>query len=197
MRDDHYPAGTVLAVIDTDLVTPATARALRARLVAAEGQSVFDMAGRAVLAAVCDRLLPQPDRSVPIDLAAVVEGRVANGVGDGWRYDAMPDDVQAMRRGIAAIDASALAWFGAGFADLDIMSCDLLLAAVQRGDILPEIWGNLDSKRFFEELLVAVAEAYYAHPLAQEEIGYLGMADADGWADVGLGARAAHEPVPL
>lgn len=197
IADDHYPAGTVRAVMTTDLVTPATAQALQARLVATEGQGVFDPAARAVLALVCDRLVPQPDRSMPIDLVAIVEHKLAGGVGDGWRYDMMPGDVTAMRRGIVAIDASAKTWFWAGFADLDTMSCDLLLAAVQRGDVQPEIWRNLNPQRFFETLLVAVTEAYYAHPLAQEEIGYLGMADAHGWRDVGLGARAPHEPVPL
>lgn len=194
--DDHYPAGSVRGLIETDLLTPPTAEALRARMLAPIGKCL-DVRARAALAAVGERLLPQPDRDTPIDLAAIVEDRLAGGVGDGWRYDTMPDDATAMQRGLIAIDASALAWFGAGVADLDTMSCDLSLAAVQRGDVQPEIWGDLDPVRFFEELLVAVTEAYYAHPLAAEEIGYLGMADARGWADVGLGARAAHEPVPL
>ena len=197
MIDEHYPVGTVRAVIDTDLVTPATAQALRTRLRVVAGEGVFDPAGRAVLEAVCDRLVPQSDRAVPIELAAIVEHRLATGFGDGWRYDMMPNDITAMRRGIAAIDDSARAEWGVGYVALGVAARDALLAAVQRGDAAPLIWGNLDPRRFFEELLVAVTEAYYAHPVAQEEIGYLGMADAGGWRDVNLGARAAYEPVAL
>lgn len=185
------------AAVDTDLVTPATARALRARMLPPAGEGVFDAAGRTVLVAACDRLLPQADRSAPIDLAGIVEDRLASGVGDGWRHDVLPCDAVAMQRGVAAIDATAHARHGLGFAQLDMLSRDAVLAAVQRGDVEAQAWAGLDPRRFFEELLVAVTEAYYAHPIAQEEIGYLGMADAKGWTEVGLGARAPHEPEPL
>lgn len=196
-HDDRYQAGTVRAVLETDLITPATARALQARLAAPTGQGVFDTETRAVLVAVCDRLLPQPDRKTPIDLANIIEHELATGVGDGWRYDVMPGDVAAMEHGLAAIDGAAWAQFGSGFAALDESSCNAILVAVQNGAVAPAHWVGIEPKRFFEELLAAVTEAYYAHPLAQEEIGFLGMADAHGWDEVGLGARAAHEPVPL
>ncbi|MBC7504141.1 MAG: gluconate 2-dehydrogenase subunit 3 family protein [Sandarakinorhabdus sp.] len=196
-RDDRYPANTVRSILDTPLVTPATSAALRARLAEPVGSGVFDALARKTLRAACDGLIPQSDRSNPIDLASIVESRLANGDGDGWRYADMPDDVAVLRSGLAAIDASAHGMFGAGLADLDTMARDRLLTSVQHGDVPSDLWTVLDPKRWFETLLVAVTEAYYAHPLAQEEIGYLGMADARGWSDVGLGARAPHEPEPL
>jgi hypothetical protein len=39
---------------------------------------------------------------------------------------------------------------------------------------------------WFEELLVEASEIYFAHPLAQQAMGYLGMADAQGWTATGL-----------
>ena len=196
-HDDRYPADTVHSILDTPLVTPATSNALRARLVAPAGSGVFDAPMRKNLRAACDGLIPQSDRRNLLDVASIVENRLAGGVGDGWRYAEMPDDIAALRNGLVAIDASARRKFGAGFADLDNMVRDRLLACVQLGDVPPDLWPGIDPKRFFETLLVAVIEAYYAHPLAQAEIGYLGMADARGWPDVGLGARAPHEPDPL
>lgn len=196
-HDDRYPADTVRSILDTPLVTPATASAVRARLAAPEGSGAFDAPARRTLRAAFDGLIPQSDRREPIDLAAIVENRLATGAGDGWRYADMPDDIAALQIGLAAIEASACRLFDASFADLDSMTRDRLLFAVQRGDVPTDLWAGLDPKRFFETLLVAVIEAYYGHPLAQEEIGYLGMADARGWQEVGLGARAPHEPEPL
>ncbi len=194
MRDHRWPDGTVRAVLGTDLVTPATRAALTARLApSAPFAPVLDVATIAVLEAVCARLVPQPDRAVPVDIAGDLHRKLAAGAGNGWRFDALPDDVTAMATGLAAIDARAAAMFGRRFAALGAADADAVLAAVQAGTAPG--WTGPEPKQFFEELLAGVAESYYSHPLAQEEIGYLGMADADGWADVGFGARAPHEPV--
>ena len=54
------------------------------------------------------------------------------------------------------------------------------------GDAPGATWQTLPAKRFFEELLAEAAENYYSHPLAQEEIGYVGMADLPAWERLGL-----------
>lgn len=188
-----WPEGTVRAVLNTDLVTAPTAAALRARLASPpEFDFVLDAEGCALLAAVCDRLVPQPDRAVPIDIAGIVHSKLAADLGNGWRFDSMPPDTVAMAQGLRGIEASAQAGFGRGFAALGDAERDAVLVAVQVGDVAD--W-PIDPTRFFEELLAGVAEAYYSHPIAQEEIGYLGMADAHGWVDVGFGASAPHEPL--
>ena len=196
--DRRYPAGTVRAVLDTDLVTAATARALRRRLGPVDPHApLLDEAGAALLASICDRLIPQPDRPEPIDIAARLHAQVATGGGDGWRYATLPGDATALVAGVAAVDASARAMTGKGFLVLDGAARDGVLSAVQRGDPPGDAWATLDAARWFEELLVAVTEIYFGHPIAQEEIGYLGMADAKGWSDVSIAARAVHEPIEL
>jgi hypothetical protein len=74
---------------------------------------------------------------------------------------------------------------------------DEVLRRVQTGTAPGDTWHSLDSARFFEELLADLAEAYYSHPLAQEEIGYVGMADAAGWARIRLDELEDREPLPL
>ena len=196
--DNHYPDGTVRAVLDTELVSAPTARALRQRLSSVKPHlHLLGEEGAALLGAICDRLIPQPDRTEPIDIATRLHAQVATGGGDGWRYAVLPGDAAALIAGVAGIEASARLMAGRGFLDLDDAARDAVLSAVQNGDPPGDAWITLDARRWFEELLVAVTEIYYSHPLAQEEIGYVGMADAPGWSDVGLGARADYEPVEL
>ena len=197
MSDDHYPPGTVRALLGTDLVTSPTASALRHRLppTAPPTDSVLDADICELLTAVAARLIPQPERAVPIDLGALLLQRLSRGSGIGWRYAELPADPVLLTQGLGAIDQTAWAQRGGGFCTLDASTQDAILGPVQSGAATGTAWQGLSSPRFFEILLCALVDIYYAHPLAQEEIGYAGMADAHGWPDVGLGARAAHEPV--
>jgi hypothetical protein len=191
-----YPAGTVRALLATDAVTGPTRRALEARLDAESpgSPSFFDGAGYADLEAACARLLPQRDRAHPLPLAAAVDARLAEGRGDGWRYDVMPEDGEAYRRGLLGLNETARILFGAEFRELNGPEQDRVLTLVQRDEAPGEAWRALSAARFFEELLAEIVEAYYAHPLAQEEIGYAGIADAPGWRAIGLGEREEREP---
>jgi hypothetical protein len=92
MQPSHYPPGTVRALLETDLLTPATRAVIQARLEprpAAEPH-FFDSQTFQTLRAVCDRLIPQADRADPVDLAAALDERLAGGACDGWRYASMP-----------------------------------------------------------------------------------------------------------
>lgn len=191
-----YPAGTIRALLASDLVTPQTRAVLLARLDGPRDPAprVLDDAAFATLRAVCARLIPQPDRPEPIDLAAAVHDRLARGEGNGWRYATMPPDREAYARGLRGTDECARAMFGAGFVTLDGGRQDEVLRAVQRGEASGASWAGLPADRFFEELLAEAVESYYSHPLAQEEIGYAGFADARGWHAVGLDQLEPHEP---
>lgn len=197
-EDDHYPPGSLVSLLDSEFVTRPTRAALKRRLRPVEAhEMLLDQTGIALLDAICTRLIPQPDRAEPIDIAARLHAGVATGAGDGWRYAVLPLDSIALVLGVAAIDETARAIAGESFLDLDGEARDRVLGAIQRGEAPGATWKALDPRRWFEELLTATTEIYFAHPLAQEEIGYVGMADALGWSEVGLGARAAYEPLAL
>ena len=105
MHDDNtapLKPGAIERVLTTDRVTPATRRAIAARL-AGPGQSkprCFDAESFVTLAAICERLIPQESGARRIDLGARLDAKLADGVGDGWRYDALPADREAMTRGV-------------------------------------------------------------------------------------------------
>ena len=199
MATPLYPAGTVRALLKTASVTAPTRQALQARLAqpATIAPRFFNSSSFATLTASCDRLIPPIEGLAKLDIAGTIDRALAEGMGDGWRYDAMPTDGLAYRQGLQGMDESACALFGTPFDRLEPAQQDSVLRAVQEGHAPGTAWETLPAKRFFEELLAAAVQACYSHPLMQESIGYVGMADASGWQAIGLNQLEPREPKPI
>ena len=196
MSSPTYPSGTVRALLDTAHVSDATRAALRARLDAPTAYAPQFLAPEtfALLEAVAARLFPQPDRPTqPIALAPAIDQRLTDGRADGWRYDALPPDREAYRLGLGGIQETAQALFLNNFEQLDAQHRHHVVQAVADGTPPGTIWETLDAGRFFEEMLAELTATYYAHPLAQEEIGYVGMADLPAWSKIGLNEKDDRE----
>ena len=192
-----YPSGTVRALLATEHVSAATRAALQSRLDAPAAYTPQFLAPEtyALLEAVAARLCPQPDRpEQPIALAPAVDQRLAEGRADGWRYDALPPDREAYRLGLGGIQEIAQVRFQADFLVLTAAQQDAVMQALAGGTPSGATWEALDAGRFFEEMLAELTETYYAHPLAQEEIGYVGMADLPTWTKIGLNEKEQREP---
>lgn len=199
MSAPHYPAGTVRALLPTPHVSAATRAALQQRLDAPTDYAPQFLAPEtfALLEAVAACLFPQPDRpDRPIALAPSVDQRLAEGKSDGWRYDALPPDREAYRLGLGGVQNTAQALFSNNFEQLDAGQRYRVVEAVAGGAPPGAAWQTLDAGRFFEEMLAELTEIYYAHPLAQEEIGYVGMADLPAWTKIGLNEKEDRE-VPM
>ncbi|MBA3438546.1 MAG: gluconate 2-dehydrogenase subunit 3 family protein [Pyrinomonadaceae bacterium] len=197
MSSKIYPSNTIKALLESDLITTPTREALQVRLNendADDAPRFFDAQEFTTLRAACSRLIPQPDREHPIDVAVCIDKRLAEGTGNGWRYDSMPSDEEAYRRGLRGLDETAQAMFEAAFHQLGDAHRDEVLYTVKLGKPPGETWQTMPATCFFEELLAEVTEAYYSHPLAQEEIGYAGMADAHGWHAIRLNHLESWEP---
>ena len=197
MSAPAYPSGTVRALLTTPHVSDATRSVLQARLDAPVTYEPQLLAPDtfALLEAVAARLIPQPDRpDQPIALAPAIDQRLAEGRADGWRYDALPPDREAYRLGLGGIQEIAQAQFRQDFVALNAGQQDAVLQALAGGTPPGAAWETVDASRFFEELLAELTETYYAHPLAQEEIGYVGMADLPNWSKIGLNEKDEREP---
>ncbi|MHB8287174.1 MAG: gluconate 2-dehydrogenase subunit 3 family protein, partial [Caulobacteraceae bacterium] len=81
--------------------------------------------------------------------------------------------------------------FGGAFDSLAPPDQDTLLQAAADGRLDSGV-AALNAARWFEELLTALVELHFSHPLAQVAIGYDGMADAYGMQAVGLAAVATE-----
>ncbi len=193
---DTYPAGTVRALLETDDVTAPTRAALEERLQAPEASPLrfFSLSEMETLRAAAARLIAQTSAAETMELVREIDDRLVAETGNGWRFASLPPDRETYRRGLAGLEESARALHGFGFAELHGEQQDDVLRCVQAGSAPGEIWRSLDAPRLFEELLADLVEAYYSQPVAQEQIGYAGMADAPGWTRIGLDEREEREP---
>jgi len=189
-----YPGYNVLAKWDSQSFNPATRAVLAARLAKPAAFRFFADKDAKLLQAIVDRLLPQPDRPEPIPVARWIDAYLFEGQDQGYRAASLPPRAESWRRGVAGIDAEAERRFGAGFADLGPEPQDEALQAVQRGDVDPQAWRDLDPKRFFiDDLLTLAAQLYYTHPDAWSEIGFGGPASPRGYVRMGFGERDPWE----
>jgi len=133
------------------------------------------------------RVIPQGENA--IDLGGYVMARLASGKGDGWRYDVLPEDVQAYREGLNRLGSE-------GFVALDAKAQDAALRklASQPGSA---------AARWFEEVRADAVVAYMAHPATLARIGYsgIGVGGAEtkdkGFVSIGPNEREDWEPRAL
>jgi gluconate 2-dehydrogenase gamma chain len=192
-----YPLLTVRKLLQTDFISEQTKEVLTERLQELNKKyepRFFSPGVFSFLQAVCDRLIPQFDSECCIDLAASIDRRLHEGKNDGWRYAFMPPDGECYQLGLVAINETSIIKFGKTFIELEPQQQDSILHDVQSGNVTGDTWQELSPHHFFQELLAELTEAFYSHPLAQEEIGYAGMADNHGWKAIGLNQLDPHEP---
>lgn len=155
----------------------------------------FSEAEWGTLIAVCNRLIPQPDRpDAPVPIVPFIDQKLFENRGDGYRHAAMPPQGEAWRRGVAAIDDEARVRWHRGFRELAHNQQDAVLRAIQHGDVLSQAWRDLPPQRFFISLLLnEVVGIYYAHPAAWSEIGFGGPASPRGYVRLGFDRRDSWE----
>ena len=138
-----------------------------------------------LMAAVCDRLLPQDDRDEAhrIPIVSVIDRRLAEGRIEGYRYAGMPPDADAHRHGLRGIEAIAISLFAAPFLELTALQQDQILLSLHDGRPAAgvDIWRQLPVDRYWLLLIKDVVSAYYAHPYAWDEIGFGGPAYPRGY----------------
>lgn len=190
--------GTLRLLLKSGAVTPVTAKVLLERLHPRSVTPVFfNPQEYHLLSRVCDLLTDQTDGNQLVDIASFIDGRLAAGRSEGWRFDHMPSSPDMYRHGLRGIDETADSMCGREFIRSTQMQQTAVLKALQTGTATGTTWQNMSAPTFFEELLAEAAEIFYSHPLAQEEIAYTGMADAFGWSKIGLNESEEVKPNEL
>ena len=138
-----------------------------------------------LMQAVCDRILPQDDRDEEhkIPLVNVIDNRLYHRIIDGYRFADMPDDHEAHRLGLQAIDEIARHLYGQPFVEIGPREQDQVLQTIHEGQppAGKAIWQKMSVTRFWALLVQDVVDAYYAHPYAWDEIGFGGPAYPRGY----------------
>jgi hypothetical protein len=158
----------------------ATRRVVEERLYNVPEIRFFDEVEFFAITAICNRILPQddrtPDRRIPI--VPFIDDRLYENRIDGYRFADMPSDPDAYRLGIRAIDETARTIHRQPFVDLDSLKQDFILKSIHDGKKLAAhaIWEKLSIQRFWHLLVQDCVSIYYAHPWAWNEIGFGGPA---------------------
>jgi hypothetical protein len=190
----RYPGYDVLKKRGTLSWNAKTRAVIAARLDIRDAPRFFTSAEWLTLCALCARIMPQPDNRPAIPLPAYVDRKMAGNIMDGYRYAALPPQGEAWRLGLAGLEAASQRLFAAGFHLLSPERQDELLRRMQRGELSGPDWGGMACKMFFEHrVLPDITHAYYAHPVAWNEIGFGGPASPRGYVRLQLDRRDPWE----
>lgn len=186
----RFPGFDVLD--QADLWDDVTAGVVLSRLTLPEMLSFFSPAEVSVAAPVLDLLLAQDDEP-RIPVLALIDDRLSRGETDGWHYDDMPEDGQAWRETLAALDADARTRHGGGYAELNTSRQARLLQDVQDLSDRGEGWHGWKAKHAWSLWTRYACTAFYSHPWAWNEIGFSGPAYPRGYLNPGINAREQFE----
>ncbi|HEX8138187.1 MAG TPA: gluconate 2-dehydrogenase subunit 3 family protein [Pyrinomonadaceae bacterium] len=180
----RYPGYDVLDKWSSPDWDDQTRQAVRRRLEEIPPLRFFNEHEARTLAAVAERIIPQPDRteSEKVQVAPWIDEKLYRDERDGYRYEELPPQRDAWRLGLKGIDEAARALFSERtFIELDPLSQDVVLSHIERGQVPGETWKTLPPARFFKSVLsMTIVKFYYAHPLAWNEIGYNGPSSPRG-----------------
>ena len=191
---DRYPGYDVLSKRHTPSWNEQTRRVVDQRLALPAEPRFFSPEEWETLAALCDRIVPQPHHRPPIPVAAMVDDKMARNETDGYRDGRLPPMRQAWQRGLRAIDAEAQQRHGARFHRLSAAEQDALLKQAQQGEMDDPAWGDMPSEIFFTHRMAHdIVAAYYSHPTAWNEIGFGGPASPRGYVRMGFDKRDPWE----
>jgi Gluconate 2-dehydrogenase subunit 3 len=191
-----YPDYDVLAKWNTPSWNEQTRAVVAKRLHEVPSRQFFDELQFTTLEAVCDCVMPQPEREAKdkVPIAPWIDDRLQKNTTNGTRYPPLPPQRECWKRGMDAIGAEAQARFRRSFRKLDPAEQDILLHAIDHGDVQAPDWGKLPPRMFMRKaLLREIVEVYYAHPAAWSEIGFGGPASPRGYLRLSINRRDPWE----
>lgn len=190
----RYPGYDVLNKRDTPSWDAATRSVIGERLAMPRDPVFLNAVEWRALTALCAHVVPQPSEAQAVPVAALVDAKLANNRGDGYRDARLPPLREAWRTGLAALDEECRVRFELPFASLEVASQIALLEAMQRGELHCVAWNDMPSGLFFtERVLHDVCGAYYSHPHAWSEIGFGGPANPRGYVRMNFNRRDPWE----
>lgn len=190
-----YPGYDVLDKRDTPSWDDITRRAVAERLENVPQARFFTPHEWRTLQAVCDRILPQPERGAEaVPIVPWIDEMLFFQQTEGYRDAALPPVREAWRGALEGIDQDSEARFERPFVELPPSEQDTLLRAVQHGEVHGAAWQKVPAAKFFTQALLGqIVTTYYAHPAAWSEIGFGGPANPRGYVRLAANKRDPWE----
>jgi Gluconate 2-dehydrogenase subunit 3 len=153
---------------------------------------VFDEREAVTLGAFCDLVLAQ-DSEPRIPVLAMVDEKLFEKRGEGYRHADMPADPQTWRQVARLLDATAAT---AGVESFAAAKRRTQLAIVERFSKAELDWEGCPVAKAWAVVMRDILGAFYSHPWAWNEIGFGGPAYPRGFARLGAGQREHWERPP-
>jgi hypothetical protein len=155
----------------------------------------FSPAEADTLKAFCDVVTAQhAEPRIPV--LSYVDEKLFEGSRDGWQYYDVPDDDDVWRRVARGLDAEAVHATFESFAAAPRETQEGIVHRFARADLHGGAWDTMNIAQAFKVVMRYVAQAFYAHPWAWNEIGFGGPAYPRGYGAFGsphLGERESWE----
>ncbi len=194
----NFPGYDVLAKRDTVSWDPVTRGVVEERLATPLQPRFFGQTPWAAVVALCECVVAQPADRPAVPVAALLDARLFENQGDGWRDARMPALRDAWRIGLAALDAESRAAHEDVFAQLKPEQQTALIGSLQRGELHASEWHGMPPDLFFSErVLHDLYGAYYSHPAAWSEIGFGGPANPRGYVRLIADRRDPWEAIEV
>lgn len=178
----RYPGYDVLNKAGTPSWDAVTREVVNKRLSTPLQPRFFNADQWAAATALCACIVAQPDDRPAVPVAAMLDAKLFENQGDGWRDARMPPLREAWRLGLAALDAESRVAENMAFAQLGPNRRKALVERMQRGELNDAAWKDMPPGLFFSErVLHDLYAAYYSHPTAWSEIGFGGPANPRGY----------------
>lgn len=158
----------------------ATRRAIQERLEHRSHQEQFSHFSddeAALLRALLARMIPLPEGE-EVDFVGFLDAAIERPLRPGEYAGLLPAG-DLIRVGLIGVQEAALLRYGRAFVDLSVEQQDAVVAALQEGAVIGEIWRRIPAQEFLEQLLMKALSGYCTHPLAWGRMGYLGVSCAD------------------
>jgi hypothetical protein len=178
----RYPGYNVLDKRDTPSWDEATRTVVDERLATPNDPRFFNAVEWTAVTALCACIMPQASDRPAIPLPALLDAKLFNNEGDGYRNARLLPMRTAWQVGLAAMDQESRTRSELPFASLGSAQRVDLLKEMQRGELNCSAWQGMPSELFFaKRVLHDICGAYYSHPHAWSEIGFGGPANPRGY----------------
>jgi hypothetical protein len=147
------------------------------------------------LKAFCDIATAQDDEP-RIPVLSYIDEKLHGGIGDGWQYYDLPGDGEVWRRVARGLDEEAQRLTFASFADAPLEAQVGVVHRFSNAELHGGAWDTVNVGRAFKVVMRYVAQAFYSHPWAWNEIGFGGPAYPRGYGAFGsphLGEQESWE----
>jgi hypothetical protein len=155
----------------------------------------FSVEEAATLKAFCDVVTAQ-DSEPRIPVLSYIDEKLQQGKRDGWQYFDLPDDDEVWRRIACGLDGEARSASFDSYAAAPLEVRVGIVARFANADLHGGVWETVNVAQAFKVAMRYVAQAFYSHPWAWNEIGFGGPAYPRGYGAFGsphLGERESWE----